>query len=737
MTNMLRRPTVAESMSLGYEAFAPEQEQQVEPTGLDVAAATLRAENPVSAWVDNLNYRSEQEDVEAYDPYEDIDDKYLPYSKDFLDVRSPDQRLMKEAQIDNQLRDREVMAKGGLKTIGWSLVAGLGDPINLPLMLLPASIAVRAGAGVARTAAVTATGGAVEAGLSEALLHSQQPVRTWEETMFAMGGTVLLGGTLGGLAGLGTKRTMNALSQADKDIKSIVDDGGMIDLDKIDLDVTGTAGAQRVLGTLEEEGTGRLGPGVNPLIRTLKSPVASARSTVNRMLRHNFFTGGNKANRSNPTSVETEIVRTQQGMGARYLRTLAEGHKAMRKTGIKMKAVEFNRRVGRAMRRGDVDEIPEIAAAARKIRSEVINPITKGFQDLGDLPEDLSTKYAKSYLPRVYDTKAIKNNMDRWLELLTVHFTGKDTSVIDARALARDITDKILGSPNGRLPQDIVGSAGSLKERVLNIRDEVLDEGGFLNDNVDEVMQTYLRSTAPELHLKQEFGDHELAGEFGAIRDEYDILIDAAKNNKERKRLGEELDANIRDLTAMRDIMLGRYLPTSDAGKTMANAGRVVRGLSFMANLGMMTISAIPDLARPIMQHGAASWAKALPRSMLYWGKRTKMARRQMEEMGIGVDTLMNSRAYALADIDEVGTGLEKFTRGFAKLSGMNHWNGVMKKVAGFTAQNRFINDSINFAKLSAKRKERLAKAGSAHPGQQTQQIGQTEKQQTYLSVYY
>ena len=70
------KPTLEESMQLGYEAFAPEKPP--EPTTLDVAAATLRIENPVSSWVESLNFRSDEEDQVGYDPYEDLPDEYLP-----------------------------------------------------------------------------------------------------------------------------------------------------------------------------------------------------------------------------------------------------------------------------------------------------------------------------------------------------------------------------------------------------------------------------------------------------------------------------------------------------------------------------------------------------------------------------------------------------------------------------------------------------------------------------------
>ena len=710
------KPDVEQSMRMGYEAFEPEIEDDT-PSTLDVAASTLRIENPVSSWIESLRFKSDEDDQAGYDQYEDLPDEYLQYSEEYHDVKSPEQNIMKQAQIDSQIKDREVMAKGGARTVGWSLVAGLGDPINLPLMLIPGGAAVKAGVGAGKVAAVTAAGGVAEAGLSETMLHATQPTRTWQESMYAVGGTALLGGTLGGLAGAGTKRTIKALDDTEKEIRDILDNGGPID-------PGASVGAAKVARDLEGEGTTLLGPAISPLVRVLKSASVTARSTINDMLRHNFTLNKNKktiteadgttrTEYSEPqTPVEVDTIRLHQGSSAKYLRTINENHKAMKKTGVKMKKPEFMKQVSKAMRRGDVHEIPEIAATAKKIRTEVINPITKAYQDLGDLPENLSSKYAKSYLPRVYDTRFIANNQDTWLELLTVHFTGKETTALEARALASDVTDKILSSPTGRMPQDIVGGSGHLKERVLNIQDEVLDEAGFLINDIDSVMQTYLRSVSPELNLKRMFGDHELVQQVQSIKDEYDILIDAAKNNKERAKLRKRMDRDVNDITAIRDIMLGRYLPPNDATKKLTNMSRIARGMSFMANLGMMTISAMPDIARPIMQHGAGAWAKSLPRAMLYWGKKTKLARNDLEDMGIGVDSLLSSRAYAIADIDEIGTGMEKFTRTFAKYSGMNAWNSTMKKVAAFTAQNRFIDDSRNYATLSSKRKERLAKAG-------------------------
>lgn len=731
------KPTVDESMRLGYEAFVPEREE-IEPSTLDVAAATLRTENPAAALAESLlYYKSEEEDQVGYNPYDHLPDEYLPYSDAFLDVKSPDQMMMKQAQIDSQLRDRRIMQEGGAESVGWSLVAGLGDPVNFPLMILPP---LRMGAGALKVGAITAGMGAAEAAISESILHELQPTRTWQESMFAVGGTALLGGSFGALTGAGQKRTMKALEQADKDIKEIYEAGGLTEIPE------GTVGAARVVGTAEEEGSMLLGPAINPGIWLLKSKAANSRNFANEAWRHNFFNGKNLktaetvtpdgktvevfAGAESSVPVDVNIARRIQGDSAKYIRTLRESYQAMKgartfagaRMARGMRFGEFADEVGKSMRRGDTSDIPEIASAASKIRKDVIAPITKGFQELGDLPEELATKFARSYLPRVYDVRGIERNYEQWKEMLTQHFTGKKVEVKerglvtldadDAGKIADDITDTIMGSPSGKMHYDIVGSTGRLKERVLDIHDEVLEEGGFLINNVDTVMRTYMRSTVPELELKMKFGDHELETVMQNIRDEYTVLENAVKTNKEKVALRAELEGDIKRVKGLRDIYLGRNLPARGSAASLTNMARTVRGLSFMANLGMMTISAVPDMARPIMQHGVRAWAKSLPRAMLYYGKKTKLARRQLEEIGIGVDNLLNSRIYAMADIDETGTRLQKATQQFARYSGMNHWNSVMKKVAAFTAQNRFIDDAAGYAGLSIRRKARLAKAG-------------------------
>ena len=185
-----RKPTVDEAMQLGYEAFQPQATEE-KPTSSEIFQAAGRVENNIFSWVESLQYQSDEEDQAGYNVYDELSDEQLQFSDAYLDVRSPEQKLVKDAQIESYLHDRQTIAKGGAEGVAWSMAAGLADPLNIALMLVPGGMAVRAGVGAGKTAAAVAAGGAVEAGVSEAMLHSTQPLRTWQESLYAVGGTAL------------------------------------------------------------------------------------------------------------------------------------------------------------------------------------------------------------------------------------------------------------------------------------------------------------------------------------------------------------------------------------------------------------------------------------------------------------------------------------------------------------------------------------------------------------------
>jgi hypothetical protein len=177
----------------------------------------------------------------------------------------------------------------------------------------------------------------------------------------------------------------------------------------------------------------------------------------------------------------------------------------------------------------------------------------------------------------------------------------------EAEDAADEIVNKIIGAPSGLVPADIiperlVGRAGFTKSRTLLIPDERIED--FLESDVNYIMESYLRQVAPEIELTAQFGRKDMGEQIRQVSEEYTRLIKEAKTPKRRAALEKQREADIRDITAMRDRLLGTYGAPQDPRSFFVRAGRVARNINFLRLLGGMTVSAATDLMRPMMQHG-------------------------------------------------------------------------------------------------------------------------------------
>ncbi len=111
----------------------------------------------------------------------------------------------------------------------------------------------------------------------------------------------------------------------------------------------------------------------------------------------------------------------------------------------KMSRKEFNEQISLAMNYGDEHEIAEVAEAAKTFRREVLEPMAKAAQQVDLLPEKLDVKGATSYLMRLYDSQAIGNDPQGFVNLLTRHFNAKlEARVADANVRAKEERESAL-----------------------------------------------------------------------------------------------------------------------------------------------------------------------------------------------------------------------------------------------------------------------------------------------------
>lgn len=264
----------------------------------------------------------------------------------------------------------------------------------------------------------------------------------------------------------------------------------------------------------------------------------------------------------------------------------------------------------------------------------------------------------------------------------------------EAEDAADEIVNKIIGAPSGLVPADIiperlVGRAGFTKSRTLLIPDERIED--FLESDVNHIMESYLRQVAPEIELTAQFGRKDMGDQIRQVSEEYTRLIKEAKTPKQR-------EADIRDITAMRDRLLGTYGAPQDPRSFFVRAGRVARNVNFLRLLGGMTVAAATDLMRPMMQHGLRKSLGPMA-SMLRNMDAVKIATKDLREMSVGLEYVLSTRTKAIADLTDPYSrrtaferGLNWMTQKFGNWTLMNQWNSVLKSWSGMIVQSRILD---------------------------------------------
>lgn len=245
--------------------------------------------------------------------------------------------------------------------------------------------------------------------------------------------------------------------------------------------------------------------------------------------------------------------------------------------------------------------------------------------------------------------------------------SDRNLPVEELRGQASQTVDRILGSPDGRLPYDLATGGprighqrepmprGALAGRSLNVTNAWARE--WIENDVEQVVAMHLRTVVPDVLLSERFGDVEMTQSFRKIEDAYSKMIDATKGEKESVRLGKERDAVIRDVAAVRDRVRGVYGWSPELAN-MARVANAAKAVNNLTSMGSAALSSLPDMAGVVFRYGFTGalrdgWTpffKGLTSSTEEWGK----FKSQMRAIGIGVETAINARQHALDDVVDV-----------------------------------------------------------------------------------
>jgi hypothetical protein len=314
--------------------------------------------------------------------------------------------------------------------------------------------------------------------------------------------------------------------------------------------------------------------------------------------------------------------------------------------------------------------------------------------------------------------------------------SDRDLSDQELRSVAQQTVDRILGSPDGRLPYDAMSSPrasavggeqmrGALAQRQLNVTNAWARD--WIEDDIEHVVHSHLRTFVPDVVLAERHGDVEMSAVMRAVQEDYARLIDQARGN-ERKvtKLGNERDAAIRDLAGVRDRIRGVF----GWDPSMANLGRITTALKQVNNItsmGMSAIASLSDFAGAPLRYGITSafadgWAPFF-KAMVDKDTHAALAKQKSElkALGIGVDTVLNLRQHSFDDIvdgykpqSRVERALQWTSDKFFVANLLAPLTDMQKQIAGNVAINQALRGvkSIAEGKATKSQIRNLADAG-------------------------
>ena len=494
----------------------------------------------------------------------------------------------------------------------------------------------------------------------------------------------------------------------------------------------------------------------DPLSRTITSANPFTRTLANVLAENPIA-----MDRGGITAVESRI-KIKDGRYNTALANHLDQFRAYRKAGGKLNRTKFNEAVARALR-NDASDIPEALESARSWRSNLYDPLKNEAIEVGLLPEDVDVGTAVGYLNRRWNKEKIVANYDEFLSVVSKWLKDKDIELraeaeraradiesatgkekarlqaiidkaefkeqldiedIEYEDIARQIAQRIKGSPDGRLPYDWKIGEGSsnnklngtpmrgpLRSRTFQIPDNMVED--FLENNVEDLGRIYLRQIAPDIELKRQFDDVELTEQIAQIEQWYSDAMKKAKTKRDKARLEKAKNSDIEDIAGMRDRIRGVYA-MEDPNNPFHRIGIVSRDLNYLRLMGGVVASSVPDVARIFMAEGIV---KTFSKGLLPLAKNLKtfqVSAAEGKRYGIGVDALMGGRSQIIADIADYTRGGTAFERAvstardnFGRINLMDYWTTAVKQLHVVTMQNSVIDDL-----LKGKIDKRLSRLG-------------------------
>lgn len=653
-----------------------------------------------------------------------------------------------KAQVEQEESDRAYLAQSGWKGVAANIAAGVVDPINL----IPIGGWAYKGAKAGKTISVLSNGakvamvGAGSISLQEAALHSQQESRTLGESA----ANISVGTLLSGVLGAGSYALLNKSPKYGALKKQLEDE---LDITEYAQDVRTGVEAQEKPGAslsaavtpkktraeLLEENSLVRGAVFKPImfqdpsLRLINSPSVTARIAMPELAE---FTPKLKKNLKGITtgkSVEVErgidegrladVILNNQDQFVKYKKRLG-------KNANRMTRADFNTEVSKALNRKGKSDIPEAAAAAAKVREDILKHYGNeglkipGFFGDGDAVKDT----LDTYFPRQYNRANIARNPAKFQAKIADYFkqeyakakSGAKARIYEDAAeykddsyfqrLALDVYDNVMGSSSSVLHDNVGLSSTPSFAKSRKILMDNVDLEEFLEMDVDQVVTKYSKLMSSRTRMANKFGsdfiDDDMANPKSSvlkdIKEEYkDLKAKVLDKPKALRKLKAREEKDISDILALRDRLMGTYGYSVNPDSWAYRTQRQVKQYNVVNMLGDVLSSSIPDVGKLLMEGGMGKFfgkgIKPLAKTLASpeFKKYKRLHAREMNRMGVALDLVNNGRVNAIGDImDDFGKHT-KFERGMdiasqklMSATGIKHWNSGLKQAASGIVQS-------------------------------------------------
>lgn len=616
----------------------------------ELADIAFQQENTVGSFFANDTPSVEQEVVEGYDVFSDIQG-YEDYADSFVGVYDPTQTKHIKKRIDEELANKEILASQPLKGLAASMLVAIADPVDIVAAGLSGGGALLLKGKKVTTAVSAAVGGTIA---TETALHATQETRTTMESALAIGGSGLItGGATAALLryskgfapkGIDIDDTadefIRKMGKSDEDITAMPNDGmfdsprsigaaetifkGNADANTLKGDKWFRAGDFDIGGSALSK-LGMLGgTRMTPLARMAGSVSPTSRNVIHQLAENSFVTKGVEAGKAKPVAVETlvnmyqdrSLVKSKmiENSAIKEIHSLGWTTRELSyvdsKTGqqIVRKASDddFYNDVGLAMRTGDnisnaitarltkgdytPEQIQVINNTAKKFR-EVYDEFKDEAIELGLLPPELKDNI--SYLNRVYDQKALADNGAQFQKILANHFLRKSEDTAELGYKIRDtlsnaFTEGNVGSIAGRYYDDLVSG-----EVTRNGTEDLVDSIARREVSIED-----LGTVTPEQVKIQNIEDlnnivTSLKDDLGKIDDpELKKLVDdidyLSDSTSDYRKSVKELTKQIHELRLYSNQKQSAILTEDEAMKVAIKSQQNITGNGFLYSSSTM-----------------------------------------------------------------------------------------------------------------------------------------------------